>query len=326
MADTLEEQLTKYLADAHSIEEQALAQLETAPEIAGDPELERAFREHLGETERHEEVVRGLLEARGARPSRVKETVMKIGGKGFVLFARSQPDTPGKLVAHAYSYEALELAAYELLRRVAERAGDTETAEAARAIGAEEQRMGDRLAERFDEAADAALRDVAPIDLGEQVTKYLADAHAVEGQALELLGKAEAIAGDSALASLYTRHRAETEEHQRLVRERLDALGAEPSLVKDLAMRAGALNWGAFFQAQPDTPGKLAAFAFAFEHLEIGGYEQLRHVAERAGDGETAALVLGILENERATAVRIAERFDEAVGSSLAAQGVSAGC
>jgi hypothetical protein len=30
------EQLVKYLTDAHSVEEQALAQLRTAPDIAGD--------------------------------------------------------------------------------------------------------------------------------------------------------------------------------------------------------------------------------------------------------------------------------------------------
>ena len=88
-------------------------------------------------------------------------------------------------------------------------------------------------------------------------------------------------------------------------------------------MRLGALNWGAFFAAQPDTPGKLLAFAYAFEHLEIGGYEQLRRVAERAGDEETAALVGRILAQEREAADRIAGAFDEAVNASLEAQGVS---
>lgn len=33
--------------------------------------------------------------------------------------------------------------------------------------------------------------------------------------------------------------------------------------------------------AQPDTPPKLAGFAYALEHLEIGSYELLRRVAER---------------------------------------------
>ena len=61
---------------------------------------------------------------------------MQAGGFAFVLFARSQPDTPGKLTAHAFSYEHLELAGYELLRRVAERAGDAETAAVAARIAA----------------------------------------------------------------------------------------------------------------------------------------------------------------------------------------------
>src|SRR3954464_10851526 len=126
----LHAQLTKYLTDAHSIEEQALAQLRRAPGIAGDPEIAAAFEEHLGETEGQEQTVRELLDRRGADPSRLKDAVMAAGGVGFVLFARSQPDTPGKLVAHALSYEALELASYELLRRVAERAGDEDVAEA----------------------------------------------------------------------------------------------------------------------------------------------------------------------------------------------------
>ena len=41
---TVDDQLTKYLTDVHSIEVQALAQLERAPEIAGDPALAEAFR------------------------------------------------------------------------------------------------------------------------------------------------------------------------------------------------------------------------------------------------------------------------------------------
>src|SRR5690242_11149740 len=149
MADDIETQLKKYLTDAHSIEEQALAQLRTAPDIAGDPELSTIFEEHLTETEEQERLVRERLEAHGGSPSRVKDAVMAAGGKGFVLFAKSQPDTPGKLVAHAYSYEALELGGYELLRRVADRAGDTETAQAAERIAAQEQAMADRLEANF---------------------------------------------------------------------------------------------------------------------------------------------------------------------------------
>src|SRR4029079_12158838 len=120
----ISDQLTKYLTDAHSIEVQALAQLRGAPDAAGEPRLSELYREHLTETERHEARIRALLEARGAKPSLTKDTVMKLGGKGFLLFAKLQPDTPGKLHAHSLSYEALELSSYELLMLAAERAGE----------------------------------------------------------------------------------------------------------------------------------------------------------------------------------------------------------
>src|SRR4051794_11259960 len=143
---TLDDQLNAYLADAHSIEEQALAQLRTAPDIAGEERLSAAFARHLEETEVQLRRVRERLEARGGSPSRFKKLVMELGGKGFVLFARSQPDTPGKLTAHAYSYEALEQASYELLERVAVLAGDDATAIMAREIRNEEHEMLERLA------------------------------------------------------------------------------------------------------------------------------------------------------------------------------------
>lgn len=317
----MSEHLVKYLTDAHSIEAQALAQLRTAPDLAGDPENAAAFREHLAETKDHERLVRDLLEARGASPSRVKDAVMAVGGKGFLLFARLQPDTPGKLQAHAISYEALEYASYELLRRVAERLGDDEVVEVAGRIAAEEKAMLGRLAGGVDRSAEASLEGVD--DLSEQLRKYLADAHALEEQAAALLERGPKLAGDERLAAIYSDHLAETRDHAELVEERLQALGGDPSSLKDGAMRLGALNWGAFFQAHPDTPGKLAAFAFAFEHLEIGGYEQLRVVAARAQDAETDGLAARVLEQERTAAERIEGAFDAAAAASLAEQGVA---
>jgi ferritin-like metal-binding protein YciE len=102
---TTEEHLVKYLTDAHAIEIQAIAQLKLAPKIAEEPGLAKIYETHLKETERQEPLVRERLEAHDASPSRVKDAGMGAGGGGFVLFAKSQPDTPGKLSAHAFSYE-----------------------------------------------------------------------------------------------------------------------------------------------------------------------------------------------------------------------------
>ena len=324
MPETIEEQLVKHLTDVHSIEEQALQQMRVAPRLAGDPELAQTFREHIAETEEHERRVRARLEARGADPSKVKDIVARAGGVGMVLFARSQPDTPGKLTAHAYSYEHMELAAYDLLALVAERAGDGETVETARSIREQEAAMAERLSARFDRAVDASLRGVGPDDLDEQLNKYLADAHAIEAQAVQLLSLGPKIAGESGLASVLSRHLDETRAHQEAVRERLRLRGGRPSRFKDIALRGGGVNLGGFFGAQPDTPAKLAGFAFAFEHLEIASYEQLKRVAQRAGDQDTVALAERILPEERAAAEALREQFGPAVEASLEAQGVSA--
>ena len=322
-ANTLDEQLVKYLADAHSIEEQALAQLRDAPKIAGDPRLEQIFAAHLTETERHERLMRERLEAHGAEPSRFKKTVMAVGGKGFAAFAAAQPDTPGKLVTHAYSYEALEQGSYEMLMRVAERAGDTETVAAARSICREEHAMKDRLAGAFDIAVDASLRDLEPDDIAEQLTKYLADAHAIEEQATALLKGGIKVVEDPELKRLFDQHLGETEHHTELVEQRLEALEGKPSKLKDLALKMGGLNWGGFFSAHPDTTGKLVCFSYAFEHLEIAGYEMLGRVAQRAGDEATVAMAREILADERAAAAKLSGAYTHGAALALQEQGIA---
>src|SRR5215213_6651589 len=317
------EQLVKYLTDAHSIEEQALQQLRGAPNAAGDPELAEAFRRHLSETERHERLVCDRLDELGHSPSRMKDLLMRAGGAAFLLFARAQPDTPGKLAAHAFSYEHMELAAYDLLARVADRGGDAETAALARQIRDEEDTMAKRLGRLFDRAVEASLRDVDPSRLDEQLNKYLADAHAIEAQAIQLLEKGPGLAGDPELARIYEEHLAETREQQRLVDERLEARGGSSTSLKDMAMRAGALNWGMFFQTHPDTPGKLACFAYAFEHLEIAAYEELERVAERVGDQETVRTAQRIRAEEQGAADKLKSNFDRAVEASLQEVGVA---
>ena len=321
--NSLQDQLIKYLTDVHAIEQQALAQLRGAPKLADDAALSDAFARHLTETEQHERLVRERLEQLGASPATVKDLAGALTGKGFAAFAAAQPDTPGKLVAHAFSYEHMEQATYELLALLAKRMEDRRTAELAERIGAQEREMGMRLEGLFDRAVEASLRALEPHDLEEQLDKYLADAHAIEQQAIQLLRKSPKLAGDNELATAYAEHLAETEGHRRGLEERLQARGSKPSKLKDAALRLGALNWGAFFAAQPDTPAKLAAFAYAFEHLEIGAYELLRRTAERDGDRETVQLAERIVTEERAAAQRIHSLFAPALEASLREQQLS---
>ncbi|MBS1870792.1 MAG: DUF892 family protein [Actinobacteria bacterium] len=320
---TLEEQLVASLRDAHALEQMALAQLERAPAIAGEDALKLALRDHEVETRVHERLVRERLDAHGAKPSGLRDLAGEAGGAAFALFARVQADTPGKLAAHAFSYEHLELAAYELLARLADAAGDHETAVVAHRIRGEEAAMAARIEARFPRTAAASLEAGARDDPGARLATYLADAHALESQGVTLLERASSIGGDARLERAYADHLDESRAHLAAVDELLDARHASPSRLKDAALRAGALNLGLFFQSQADTPGKLAAFAYAFEHLEIGGYEQLVHVAEAAGDAQAADAARRILGDERAAAETLHALFDVAVDASLAAVGAT---
>jgi len=172
-----------------------------------------------------------------------------------------------------------------------------------------------------DQAVDASLREHPRDDLSTLLRKYLSDAHAIEEQAIALLERAPKLVEDVQLESIFSDHLAETRDHAELIQERLNTLGDDPSSLKDAAMRLGALNWSTFFQGHPDTPGKLTAFAYAFEHLEIGGYEQLKRVAERANDAQTVRLVEHILEQERTAATKLAGAFNIAALVSLRAVG-----
>jgi ferritin-like metal-binding protein YciE len=216
----------------------------------------------------------------------------------------------------------MELAAYELLARVASRAGDQAVVEVAGRIAAQERAMAQRLEASFDRAVDASLADKRAEDLEAELVSYLRDARAIESQAEQLLQAAHGIAGSEELAEALLDHLAETREHQNLIEERLQAHDSGPAHVQDGALRIGGLTIGAFFAAQPDTPVKLAGFAFAFEHLEIAGYELLRRVADRAGDAGTVAVVDLILDQERDAAERVASAWDSAVDAALDEVGV----
>lgn len=154
-------------------------------------------------------------------------------------------------------------------------------------------------------------------DIEKQLVKYLNDAHAMEMQSMTMLEKAIEIAGDLQLAQLYRGHLNDTRDHERFVKQRLEAMGESPSTAKNLAAKVGATGLGMFAQAMPDTPAKLAAVAFAYENFEVASYKLLRGVAEHAGDEETISLCDHVLPVEEQAAALIAENLDLALQRSL---------
>jgi ferritin-like metal-binding protein YciE len=150
-------------------------------------------------------------------------------------------------------------------------------------------------------------------DWNADLVTYLRDAHAMEEKSLQTLQAAVAVAGDPQLESLYQGHVTETQRHLELLKERLEAHGTSRSLLKDLGGRLAAVGVGAGLVAQPDTPAKLLAVAYAFEHFEIASYELLRRVAQQAGDHDAVEMADKILVNERQAAEKLAASYDLAL-------------
>ncbi|MFZ1997330.1 MAG: DUF892 family protein [Solirubrobacteraceae bacterium] len=149
-------------------------------------------------------------------------------------------------------------------------------------------------------------------DIREQIVKYLTDVHSTEENAADQLRTGADSVQDDQLARVLRDHLQETEEHERLIRARLEALDATPSKLKDVAQKGMAAVGGALSGAAPDTTGKVAIQAFATEHLEIASYRSLRAVAQYAGDTETAALAERILVQEQAAAEKLDALLDRA--------------
>jgi ferritin-like metal-binding protein YciE len=317
MSRNTHEEMISFVSDLYSVELQALSQLKNAPRLTRAPDFARYLEIHYEETGQQADRMRELLERLGGSPSHVKDAVMRLGGHGFLLLAKVLSETPGRLLAHAYSYEAMEWAGYTILLSLAEAERMPAVAEVARSIRSQERAMIERLETCFD-AVEAEVHE--PLEreaMPKHLCRHLAEAHALEKQSRDLLARGARELKDTVLQDVFRRHLGETETQLRELERRLEHLGGETSLLEDAAMRLGALNWGGFFKAQEDTSAKLTAFAYAFEHLEIGGYELLARTARRARDDGTIELVGRILREERAMAEALAENLQRATLETL---------
>ncbi len=72
---------------------------------------------------------------------------------------QARGDKAGKNARDGYMAERLEIAAYQLLERLAEKAGDTETAEVARRNRADEEEMARRIDASWERTLELTLEE-----------------------------------------------------------------------------------------------------------------------------------------------------------------------
>ena len=169
------------------------------------------------------------------------------------------------------------------------------------------------------------LRRLQVSDIQTQLVNHIDEAHALEQTVLRMLDGLIESAEDPEIVDRLEHHKLETQQHESLMRGRLEAHGATPSMVKQAAGMLEALMKMPLDLVRGERTGRSARDAYTTEHLEIAAYELLRRVADRAGDEETSRACLDILEQERAMAQFIEENWDRFAEQSLREAGIPIG-
>ncbi len=159
--DRLRRKLVDYVQNVHAMEQNVLLMLDSMILTTRDAEIAGMLREHKEETRRQERRLNERLKAlRGLNLSSTGKdlsAILSAQMKGVADLWRA--DKPLRNARDAFVTEHLEIAAYELLERLAERAGDPETAEVARSNRAEEEAMAKRIASNWDRFLDLTLEE-----------------------------------------------------------------------------------------------------------------------------------------------------------------------
>jgi ferritin-like metal-binding protein YciE len=163
---------------------------------------------------------------------------------------------------------------------------------------------------------------VADDKLREKLVEYIEDAHAMEQNVSRMLDSMISTTDDPEITEVLRHHKEETEEHERRLRERLDALGAGTSTTKEAGAVGAALLKGLGDVARSDKPGKNARDGFVTEHMEIASYQLLERLAVRAGDTETAEVARRNRADEEEMARKIDANWDRFLDLTLAEAGI----
>ena len=155
----LKAQLVKHIDEAYAMEQNVLRMLDGMISTTDDPEILDALEHHKMQTEGHSDRMKARLDAHDATPSGVKQVGGMLQALAKMPLDLVRGEKAGRNARDGYATEHMEIASYELLRRIAEKAGDEETATAAKEIIADEKAMADLIASNWDKFVELSLRE-----------------------------------------------------------------------------------------------------------------------------------------------------------------------
>jgi ferritin-like metal-binding protein YciE len=155
MATTASEaKLIQYLNEAYSKEKELETALEAHIPLATRASYKKRLQQHLQETRRHgRDVERRIKQLGGNGTGEVAATLQSTAAKAIALAqgplhavrGTGEAERELKNAKTEYANEAEEIATYTAIEALAESVGDRETAQLARAIRRDEERMGSFL-------------------------------------------------------------------------------------------------------------------------------------------------------------------------------------
>jgi ferritin-like metal-binding protein YciE len=149
--DTVQSIFITGVKNAHALEKEARQIMERQIErVTNYPEMERMLRQHLDETNRHEERIDQILHELGEDRSLLKDWATQLMGNMAAVAHVPMADEILKNTFANNAFENFEVAAYKSLITMAEAAGQSRFVPALRQNLEEDQRMAQWIADNVE--------------------------------------------------------------------------------------------------------------------------------------------------------------------------------
>lgn len=161
---TRKEVLISWLNDAYGMENALVQVLDSqVGDAENHPQVQAKIQEHLRQTKRHADLVKGCIERLGGSTSSVKSGMASLFGKVQGMATSPAQDTLVKDGISDFAAENFEIASYKALMAAAGEMGDEETVLTCRQILQDEEAMANWLEKNLPATVASAMSEMAGV-------------------------------------------------------------------------------------------------------------------------------------------------------------------